>query len=420
MSDSQGAGPQAQQRASLSAAFRKALAAEVATLCGDSKATRRRAPTGKPLPPFGLYTGGHLSWRHLDELISDSLRDADSSKWLDTDEVHKIIYAGDWALPEDRHDRQIFLQAVQRVMNSCFDIEGERRPLGGERVRYVERFQGGPPTPTNFRPFGFDPASVGFFKIIDWNANRRLDRMHNIGEVRKVDKREELRLHRQKEDWVDPVRFRGYVDEERQQTGSACPTLVGYDEDTREAGNETLRLRVAQSWYFEHVAVRRYLRDHPGEYDAVVSRIRDADQEGGLSRVIRSAPNSNIVVNVTVQSRNDRVMMLRRPVGARVWPAFYQAGAHETMNWSEPGRPIENCYELATRALREEINLADPGDYYDNIVFSWFGFYAVEVSAYFFAHVKTRLEEDELVQRVAEAEGAFEVTTSTGMSLTAR
>ena len=141
----------------------------------------------------------------------------------------------------------------------------------------------------------------------------------------------------------------------------------------------------------------------------MVSRIRNADLEGGLSRVIRSAPNSNIVINVTVQSRNDRVMMLRRPVGARVWSAFYQAGAHETMNWSEPGRPIENCYELATRALREEINLPRSEGLLHNIVFSWFGFYAAEVSAYFFAHVKTRLEEDELVERVAEAEGAFEV-----------
>jgi hypothetical protein len=337
------------------------------------------------------------------------LLDTDSNKWLDTDEVDKIVRSGDHVLSDDRHDRQIFLQTVQRVMNSCFDTEARRRPLEGERVRYVERFLGAPPMRTHFRPFGFDPASVGFFKIIDWNAGRRLDRVHNVGEVRKVDKREELRLHRQEEDWVDPVDFSAYVDEERQQTGSACPTLVGYDEDTRERGNDTLRLRVAQSWYFEHVAVRRYLRDHPQEYDGVVSRIRSADQEGGLSRVIRSAPNSNIVINVTVQSRGDRVMMLRRPVGARVWPAFYQAGAHETMNWSEPGSPVENCYELATRALREEINLADPGDYYDNIVFSWFGFYAVEASAYFFAHVKTRLEEDELVQRVAEAEGAFEV-----------
>ena len=257
--------------------------------------------------------------------------------------------------------------------------------------------------------FGFDPSSVGFFRIIDWNASRWLDPDHNIGEVRKVDKREELRLHGQKEDWVDPVGFRAYVEEERQQTGSPCPTLVGYDEDTREPGNDTLQLRVAQSWYFEHVAARRYLRDHPHEYEAVVSRIRNADEEGGLSRMIRSAPNSNIVINVTVQSRNDRVMMLRRPLGARTWSGFYQAGAHETMNWSESGRPVENCYELATRALREEINLRDPKDYYDNIVFSWFGFYAAEVSGYFFAHVKTRLEEDELVQQAMLAPSAFEI-----------
>ena len=48
-------------------------------------------------------------------------------------------------------------------------------------------------------------------------------------------------------------------------------------------------------------------------------------------------------------------------------------------------------------------------DYYDNIVFSWFGFYAAEVSAYFFAHVKTRLEEDELVERATRAPSAFEI-----------
>ena len=197
------------------------------------------------------------------------------------------------------------------------------------------------------------------------------------------------------------------------------PDTGWFGEDTREPGNDTLRLRVAQTWYFEHVAARRYLRDHPHEYEAVVSRIRNADEEGGLSRMIRSAPNSNIVINVTVQSRNDRVMMLRRPLGARTWSGFYQAGAHETMNWSESGRPVENCYELATRALREEINLRDPKDYYDNIVFSWFGFYAAEVSGYFFAHVKTRLEEDELVQQAMLAPSAFKMTMSTGMSLIA-
>ncbi|WP_217241368.1 hypothetical protein, partial [Streptomyces sp. AC555_RSS877] len=68
-----------------------------------------------------------------------------------------------------------------------------------------------------------------------------------------------------------------------------------------------------------------------------------------------------------------------------------------------------NCHELAVRALREELGLTNPKDYYNNIVFSWFGSYVVEASGYFFAHVKTPLEEDELVARVATAENAFEI-----------
>src|SRR5690242_15115100 len=127
------------QQTSLSAEFRKAIAAEVAALSGVHKPTRRRARSGGPLPEFGPYEGGHLSWPHLGELISNGLQDADSSEWLDTDDVHKIIYTGDRALPEDRHDRQVFLQVVQRVMNVCFDVEGLMRSIDGERIRYVER-----------------------------------------------------------------------------------------------------------------------------------------------------------------------------------------------------------------------------------------------------------------------------------------
>ncbi|MFF1371963.1 NUDIX hydrolase, partial [Streptomyces virginiae] len=67
------------------------------------------------------------------------------------------------------------------------------------------------------------------------------------------------------------------------------------------------------------------------------------------------------------------------------------------------------CHQLAVRALREELGLTNPRDYYNNIVFSWFGFYAPDASTYFFAHVKTRLEEDELVQRATSAESAFEI-----------
>ena len=389
-------------RATLNRNFREAVRGQVSALCEGHRQERGQR---------GTYGGGWLSWPHLSELISKELLASEVSDPWDGDEVRKVIYSGDRVLPSDLSTRQLFLQAVQKVMNACFDT-AERacgRPVAGQRIRFVQEFLGDTPVPTPFRPFNFDPTSVGFFRIIDWNAGRRLDPIHNIGETAKVSKRQELLRHHQVEDWVDPARFRTYLDEERIQPGSPCPTLVGYDEDTRETGNEKLRLRVDRSEYYEHVAVRRYLRDHPDEYDAVVARIGHGDQEGGLSSVVRSAPNSNIVVNVTVQSRNGLVMMLRRPVGARVWPRFYQAGAHETMNWSEPGRLVENCYELATRALREEVNLTSPSDYYDNIVFSWFGFYAVEASAYFFAHVKTALEEDELVRRATAAEAAFEI-----------
>ncbi|MFF1371962.1 hypothetical protein, partial [Streptomyces virginiae] len=204
-------------------------------------------------------------------MISERLRDGDTSRWFDQEEVRQIIQTGDRALPKDPHNRQGFLEAVQSVMNACIDDAEEVRggPLPGKRCRYLE-FLGTPKTPTPFRPFNFDPTSVGFFRIIDWNAGRRLDPDHNIGEVAKVDKRQELMRHGQEEDWVVPNQFRAYLEEERAQPGSPCPTLVGYDQDTRETGNDTLRLRVSMSMYYEHVAARRYLRDHPEAYEAVV------------------------------------------------------------------------------------------------------------------------------------------------------
>ena len=128
MSGSQ-AGSQAQLRVILNADFRRAIAAEVAALCEGHAPTRRRSTRGEPLPQFGLYSGGSSVWPHLAELISNELQDADSSRWLDTEEVQKIIYKGDRALPPERNDRQVFLQVVQRVMNACFDSEQATRAI---------------------------------------------------------------------------------------------------------------------------------------------------------------------------------------------------------------------------------------------------------------------------------------------------
>ncbi|MFB9878660.1 hypothetical protein ACFFMN_12010 [Planobispora siamensis] len=390
----------ARDRADLNRRFRDAIRIDRDLLCQGNKETRKHLSQDENAS-YGIYAGGWLSWPHLADMIYSRLHGLDFDLAWERKTVLNVLKTGDKALPRDPYQRQVFLEAVQTVMNHCFDIEAEKRRLRASPHRYVSLFLGTPPTETHFQPFGFDPASVGFFRIIDWNFSRRLDQQHNIGPITVVSSMQQ--------DWVDPAALQVYLEEESAKPGSPCPTLVAYDEDTRESANQQLCLSVARSQYYEHVAIRRYLRDHPEDYHAIVARILRSDQEGGLSKLIRGAPNSNIVVNVTVQSRNGRIMMIRRPQGARVWPHFYQVGVHETMNWREPGRPFENCYDLAVRALVEEVNLTEPDLYGDNIVFSWFGLYAVEVSAYFFAHVKTKLEEGELVERAQRAHSAYEI-----------
>ncbi len=360
----------------------------------------------------GPFTGGYLSWSHLAELIGDELRrsdleDAMPEKWWQLENIDNIIRTGDRVLPSDLHDRQLFLSAVQSVFNRCFDSQNDRRLASmGRRVskephRYIARFLGATPNDIPFQPFGFDASDVGFYRITDWNGARSLDRMH-VGPVTVRVKPEQ--------NWIEPSLLNAYVADEESNQGSPCPTLVDYEEDTRESANQTLKLYVDENMYYKHVAVRRCLRDHPEMYDAVIKRLSFEADTANLRSLIKFAPSSNIVINVTVQSRDGKVLMMRRQGGARVWKHFFQAGPHETMNWVQPGgvHP-ENCFDLAARALAEEAGLTDPQEYNNNIVFSWFGFYMPEASAYFFAHVKTRLETDELTRRVLGAHAAWEV-----------
>ncbi|MFD5522347.1 hypothetical protein [Streptomyces sp. NPDC127066] len=98
------------------------------------------------------------------------------------------------------------------------------------------------------------------------------------------------------------------------------------------------------------------MRADPQAYTDAVSRIRSDDYVDGrtedLVDVIRCSPPSNIVINVTVQNRNGRVTVIRRPIGARVGKApFHQVGAHETTNWRGPQESVENWFDLARRAL---------------------------------------------------------------------
>lgn len=319
----------------------------------------------------------------------------------------------DRSLPWKKSERQAFVKALQETMNYCFDKANEARGLHlGPPANYYE-YLGYTYEPVRYHELDFTPGQIGFFRIVDWNRRRFLDEhrnveggeLHSTGYSRPV---EESHAPVQ-QDWVDNSILQPYIDAESSKPGGACPSLAGYIEDTRERDNDKLRLFVRESKYYRNVAIRRCLIDNPDVYDTIKRRVTDGGPHGGLSRVVSSAPLSNIAINVTVLSRAGNLMVIKRPENTRTYSNSFQLGPHETMNWiNGSADDFETCFKLARRALREEVGIYDPSGYMNQIVFSWFGYYLPEAQGYFFAHVQTVYTEDQLTAMVRDSEGRLE------------
>jgi hypothetical protein len=375
----------------LNAAFREAL-----------KRDRAKLNDGMPRHYPRTYDGSYLTWGQLAELVWQRLRPEGQFVWT-VDLVQEAIEKDDRALPREWVDREEFLIAVQNAVSYClrrsieYRIDRNLPAPNPTNESYVSEFLGRDPALGSYRPFGFNPQNIGFFKILDWNSARPLLEK-NVGLVRKYRQARGL--------WDIPIQeMQEYLDRERALPGAPCPSLVDYVEDTREINNDLLELWVVDSSYYEHVAIRKYMADHPDFYELIESRIN----KEGLRPVLVESPPSNICINVTVLSREGSVLTVQRSGGSRVWPGYYQLGPHETMLTILPGQSYENCFELGWRALREEVNIGPSDCYGGRMVFSWFGYYLPDCSAYFFAHVRSTLTKSEIVERCIEAESAFEI-----------
>jgi hypothetical protein len=307
----------------------------------------------------------------------------------------------------------MFLEALQRVFAECFERAGI-----AQGPHSYDLYLGSTPTLAKFREFDFDPSRIGFYRITEWNANRKLDKDH-VGAV-------QTEHNPAPQGWVDQALLDEYLDAAKaRRPGSICPTLVRYQEDTREAQGQELIIWVAESRYFHNVAIGNCLKetDENGNhvhYDELVRRISGHDSPGdGLDWLIEHSPKSNISINVTVSSVDNYVMLIKRPRTATTWQDVFQAGPHETMNWADPGREHhEDCFELAYRALWEEVHLQPRDLVGGDVVFSWFGYYLREAQAYFFAHAPTKLTRNELIRKAEQAESAFEIADIDWLELT--
>lgn len=250
--------------------------------------------------------------------------------------------------------------------------------------------------------FDFNVETLGFFRITVWNQIHQL-RPENIGATRVVARDWD-------QDWIeDRDLYSRTLIAEGEKGGSDCPSLVSWMLDDWESPESTkLRLTVTRSHYSRYAAMREISRQNPSMWKVVASRI----EQQGTAELVRTAPLSNIACNVTVVSADNFVLLMKRSSGARVWPRYWQAGPHETMNWptfaasGNRGGVHENCLELAERALQEEVGLG-PRDYH-RVIFSWFGMYIPEATAYFFGHVRTHLTRGEIVAKLRESHSSFE------------
>jgi predicted nucleotide-binding protein len=261
----------------------------------------------------------------------------------------------------------------------------------------------------------FGLSDIDFIEFLTWNKGRQLS-PSNIEPTREAPSKPP-------QDWID----QGVLDDaiERQRSsgiryGEAC-SLVAFHPDTRESLElDKFGLEVYPDMYYHYVAVQRCLED-----EMILQAIRKRVRERPVRDLVAHLPLSVIAANVTIIAE-DEVLLMRRSQAVATYPGYWQAGPHETMNWRRtiPGKPApylpsgylhsdepESPLDLVKRALWEEAGLL-PEDYGDSIVFSWFGLYLRDATPYFFAHVRTRLTKEEVEEKIADAESAYETSQS--------
>ena len=176
----------------------------------DGTVTRPRR-TNRPDAPYI----GYLSWPQLGHLVAELLqRRLGSELGWDGGAVVAALKS-DSALPHDLRERQILLEALQRVFNQCFDYStGVLQRIHVSSQENYEKYLGEDPVLRPFHDFDFDPATIGFFPISEWTEHRQLER-HNVGETR-------VRSHRPRQKWItDTVEFAGLAAAERRKDRAA-------------------------------------------------------------------------------------------------------------------------------------------------------------------------------------------------------
>jgi len=253
------------------------------------------------------------------------------------------------------------------------------------------------------------------FEIVTWSPSLdteitdQLLRREDVGETRTAD--------RPLTTWLtSPEAWQREYERALASHGRGAPTayLVGFSPDNPETRSDVLARRpfqwtVAQGNYAEFLATSAYLAGSgKPDQNVLANRLR-ADWNATFAM----SPPTIIACNISLVSADNKVLVLERSQSEATSRSLWTVGPHETMNWRDPanfrlGEELqETAFTLGHRTIKEEVGL-EP-DEYGRILFSWFGIWLRDASAYLLGHVRSRLVADEISVRIPRAQASYEI-----------
>ncbi|MER7767444.1 NUDIX domain-containing protein [Kitasatospora sp. NPDC096140] len=239
-----------------------------------------------------------------------------------------------------------------------------------------------------------DVRADGLAPLITWSASRPL----TPGTLVTSYDGRVVRPHR-----LDAV---GWADEvERQRAAGAAGRTAYVSRLTVDHGEHSAarvcEVSIAESDYAECMATTRLGREDP----EAGRLLREALDEG-LTSFVATAPPTMMSACVAVRDRAGRLLLLRRSLAVRTFPAQWTVGINETMKYRDEPGAAEDFYALVHRALEEELGLL-PADVGPTVI-TWLG-WSEPASCYtLVATVRARLDAAEIDRRREACHSTFE------------
>jgi hypothetical protein len=246
----------------------------------------------------------------------------------------------------------------------------------------------------------------GLFPLITWSAARRLTPATLATDYEGRLKRNHLF---DTKEWSDEA-ARQKANGAQGSTAYISRLTVDHGE---YRGAHVCKTGIAESDYAECMATTSLGRNDPEAAERV-----DAALQSGIDAFLAVVPPTMVSACVSVVDKRGRLLLLRRSLAVRTFPAQWTVGINETMKYNDEPGASEDFFALVKRGLHEELGLL-PGDY-GPITIGWLGWSAPAACFCLVASVRSRLDGAEIDVRREACHSVYEHDKAAWLPFTKR